>query len=84
MVQNKMEGDLSVYQWISDKHITQLVRSNQASKEEEMINGKRVVKYTNYVKLNYYNEAFIKNSNQDIVKSDIDFAVYNDKHFQKK
>ncbi|MBV6881824.1 hypothetical protein NG800_018210 [Epilithonimonas ginsengisoli] len=84
MVQNKMEGDLTVYQWISDKQITQLVRSNKASKEEEMIDGKSVVKYNTYVKLNYYNEAFIKNSDQDIVKSDLDFAVYNDKHFQKK
>ena len=81
--QNKMYGDLSVYQWMSNKKIIQLVSDNKVGTEEQTVNGKTSVVNSTYIKLNVYDESFIKNSAESSLDKDIDFAVYNEKHYQK-
>jgi len=81
--QNKMYGDLSVYQWMSDNEIVQLVSDNNVGTEERTINEKISVVNSTYIKLNVYNESFIKNSVVSLLEKDVDFAVYTEKHYQK-
>ena len=81
--QNKMKGDLSVYQWQSSQKIVQLVSDNQMGTEERTINGKTSKVNSTYIKLNVYNESFIKNSLVNSLEKDVDFAVYTEKHYQK-
>ncbi|WP_333852048.1 hypothetical protein [Epilithonimonas sp.] len=80
---NKMYGDLSVHQWISNKKIVQLVNDNKVGTEERTVNGEKTVVKSTYIKLNVYSESFIKNSVEKSLEKDLDFAVYNQKHFQK-
>lgn len=82
--ENQMEGDLTVYQWRSDKKIVQLVRANKPGKEEHTVGGKTTTRSTIYVKLNCYSEEFIKNSFGDVVKKDLNFVVFGDRHFKKQ
>lgn len=81
--QNKIFGDLSVYQWQSKNKIIQLVRDNKEGKEEHTVNDKTSIIKSTYVKLNVYNQSFVKNSIEKLVKKDIDFLIFNEKQYQK-
>lgn len=81
--QNKMFGDLSVYKWQSESKIIQLVKNNAEGTEERTINGKTSVIKSTYVKINVYSQSFIKNSIEMLVEKDIDFLIFNEKHYQK-
>lgn len=80
--QNKLFGDLSVYQWKSETEIVQIVSDNEEGTEEHIINGKASVTKSTYVKLNVYNQSFMKNSIQKLVEKDTDFLIFNQKHYQ--
>lgn len=80
--QNKMFGDLSVYQWQSEGKIIQIVSDNKEGTEEHTINGKTSIVKSTYVKLNVYNQSFIKNSIKKLVEKDTDFLIFNEKHYQ--
>lgn len=79
---NKMFGDLSVYQWQSENKIVQLVKANEEGTRESNINGKTSVRKSTYVKLNIYNQSFVKKSIEKLVQKDTDFAIFNEKHYQ--
>lgn len=79
--QNQMIGDLSVYQWKSENKIVQLVSTNEEGSEEQTVNGITSTVKSTYVKLNVFNNQFMKNSVGDLVKNDIDFSIFNKKHF---
>lgn len=81
--QNKMLGDLSVYQWESIKKNIQFVANNTEGTEEQTVNGKTSTIKSTYVKLNAYDESFMKNSINKIVEKDIDFVIYNENHYYK-
>lgn len=80
--QNKLFGNLSVYQWKSENKIVQLVRDNAEGTEERIINGKTSVIKSTYVKLNVYNQSFIKKAVEKSVKKDTGFLIFNEKHYQ--
>lgn len=80
--QNKLFGDLSVYQWKSESKIVQIVNDNEEGTEEHIINGKTSVTKSTYIKLNFYNQFFIKDSVEKLVKNDINFLIFNEKHYQ--
>lgn len=82
--QNKMLGDLSVYQWESEKGIMQFVCDNKEGTEEQTINGKTTKIKSTYVKLNYYDKAFINNSVNKMVEKDVNFVIFNEKHYRSK
>jgi len=81
--QNKLFGDLSVYQWRSEGKIIQLVKDNTEGTEENTVNGKTSIRKSTYVKLNFYNQLFIEESMEKLVQSDTDFLIFNEKHYQK-
>lgn len=81
--QNKMYGDLSVYQWQSDKKIVQFVKDNTEGTEEHTIDGKTSAVKSTYVKLNIYNQSFINNSVEKSIMNNLDFVIFNEKHYQK-
>ncbi|OXA83428.1 hypothetical protein [Flavobacterium hercynium] len=80
--QNKMLGDLSVYQWHSENKILQLVKANEEGSEERIISGVTSVRKSTYVKLNIYDQSFMKNSIERLVQKDINFVIFNEKHYQ--
>ncbi|KUJ59751.1 hypothetical protein AR687_21335 [Flavobacteriaceae bacterium CRH] len=82
--QNKMYGDLSVYQWQSESKIVQIVSDNSEGTEERMINGKTSVIKSTYVKLNVYSQSFMEKAIEKLVQKDTGFVIYNEKHYQKK
>lgn len=57
---NKLLGDLTAYQWISDKKIIQFIKDNTEGTKERIINGKSSIIKSTYVKINAYNQSFIK------------------------
>lgn len=82
--QNKMVGDLSVYQWISKKNIVQFVCDNKEGTEEQTINGKTTKIKSTYVKLNYYAEPLMDNSIKKMIEKDINFVIFNEKQYRNK
>jgi len=82
MNKNEMEGDLTVYQWHSDHFIVQLVRANRAGEQERTTDGKTTIKRHYYVKLNYYGNSFVKKSMQQDLRKDVNFAVFDNRHFK--
>lgn len=80
---DKLFGDLSVYQYKSDNKIVQVVHDDTEGAEERIINGKTSVTKSTYIKLNVYNQSFIKDSVEKLVKNDVNFLIFNEKHYQK-
>lgn len=81
--QNKMYGDLTVYQWFGKNKIVQLVSDNKVGTEEKTVNGKTSVVNSTYIKINVYDESFVKDSSEKSLEKDVDFAVFSEKHYQK-
>lgn len=81
--QNKMYSDLTVYQWFGKDKIVQLVSDNKIGTEEKTVNGKTSVVNSTYIKINVYDESFVKDSSEKSLEKDVDFAVFTEKHYQK-
>lgn len=81
MTINKMNGDLAVYQWVSDNQIIQLVKDNKEGMMEHTKDGKTTEIKSTYLKLTVYNSSFIKNSVKEMVAADTDFVLFDQRHF---
>lgn len=81
---NRMLGAMTVYQWKSKDKIIQIVKDNHEGTVEQFFDGKKSVVKSTYLKLTVYNSSFLNDAVEPKVERDIDFVIFNEKHFYNK